>query len=259
MGNTNGTSFVDCAVAAARLNGALGRPTAALARLAPLLGGNPLPVPTTVTVRQLAAQLEIERDRFAAARRHLQVAITADPNNASLYFDLGTAFQDDPSGCDTRAARYFGKAWQRARTNAHYLAAWGVALVRSHRVSDGVARLNRAAKMAPGDLGVLELIVTGLLEAGRTQRARTIVNGARFAIRNTATINQLLNRIRFEETRMRQEFSGRARWEGTAVLPFVRLTTTGRTHTGSGVVRRDVASWNEPHLGRLRAHRAEPG
>lgn len=259
MGNNTDSSFADCAITAARLHGALGRPTAALTRLAPLLTGNPLPVSTTVLVRQLATQLEIERDRYAAARRHLKIAIAADPNNASLYFDLGTAFQDDPSGCDTRAARCFRKAWKLSRNHAHYLAAWGVALIRSHRVSAGVARLNRAAKQTPGDLAVLDLIVTGLLEAGRVQRARTIVNGARFAIRNAATINQLLNRIRFEETRLRQQRNRRAPWQGTAVLPFVRLTTTGRTHTGSGVVRRDVASWNEPHLGRLRTHRAEPG
>lgn len=259
MGNTTGTSSVDSTIAAARMAGALGRPSEALTRLAPLIDGNPLSAPHTVAVRQLAAHLEIERDRYAAARRHLKVAIAADANNASLYFDLGTAFQDDPSGCDTRAARCFHKAWHLAQSNAGYLAAWGVALIRCDRVAAGVVRLSRAAKMAPGDLGVLEQVVTGLLEAGRLRRAEAIVNRARFAIRNAAVINRLLNRIHFEETRMRQERAGRSRWNGTATLPFIRLTTTGRTHTGSGILRRDVASWSEPHLGRFRTHRAEPG
>src|SRR5687767_2010297 len=97
----------DAAWASARNLAESGRRADALAILTPLLARPGLPAGLAAKAHRLAAALHLRGDRYPAARRHLFAAAKAEPGNADTQYQLGIAFEDDPYGCDERAARRF--------------------------------------------------------------------------------------------------------------------------------------------------------
>src|SRR5205085_8192010 len=103
-------TLIDAAWASARDAAGAGRRVDARAILRVLLARADLPPGTAAKAHRLAAALDLHADRYAAARRHLRAAAKFEPGNADTHYQLGVAFEDDPHGCDERAARRFRRA-----------------------------------------------------------------------------------------------------------------------------------------------------
>src|SRR5690348_9999246 len=82
----------------------------ALNRLARLLARRDVPAAMAVEGHRFAGELAIELERYATARRHLKAATKLEPTLAEAYHLAGRAWEEDPDGCDRRAAICFKKA-----------------------------------------------------------------------------------------------------------------------------------------------------
>jgi tetratricopeptide (TPR) repeat protein len=216
------------------------------------------PPELTLLAHRLAARLFGANQSYKRARKHLYAALMLDPDNAELHYELGQAFENDPYGCDWRAARRFRRA-VALDPQPTYQAAFGRALVRINRLRAGSAQLLEAADMAPIDAAVLQVVVEGLCDAGRAEAAYRVLAKARFLAPGDAAIRRLWEEVKFA---VAQEAQGRTRRElrrGPTLLPFVCAETGERPAAAGGVVRQDAGSRTAPHLGRLRAYRAEQG
>lgn len=239
-----------------------GRRAEGLTRVRQLLSRADVPAAVAADARRLAAELLIDRERYGAARRHLKVAAGLEPGCARTYYLAGLASERDPAGDDRRAAVRFRKAAGLEPANPRYRAAFGRAAVRAGFVNAGARELAAAAELAPGDLSVLRLVVSGLLEAGRAEVARRVVVKARFVRPRCAVVAGLWNRVRFEAARLGQRVhrgaqDARVAREGRPLLPFVRVVRGDEPAAPAAGYRRDVISLPRPHLARLRATKAD--
>jgi hypothetical protein len=197
--------------------------------------------------------LELDRERYAAARRHLRAAAALEPNHAATHYRLGLAHERDPHGDDRRAAVRFRKASVLEPANPLYRAAFGRAVVRCDRLKAGVRALLAAAAAAPGDVPVLRVVVGGLLEAGKPNAARRVVARARFLCPESRELSGIWERVRFENARRRQQ-NERSKQDAPfategefVLLPFVRVVG-GSGRPRAGVIRRDRLSRPRPHI-----------
>jgi Flp pilus assembly protein TadD len=237
----------DAAWASARELAGSGRRADALAILTPLLARPGLPAGLATKAHRLAAALHLRGDRYSSARRHLYAAAKAEPGNADTQYQLGIAFEDDPYGCDERAARRFRKATRLDPRNAVYWAALGRAAVRVNRVIYGVRAIRKAVALAPTDPAVLAVVVEALRDASRPRLAWKFICRARFLAPSEVSLRRLSDRVKFDQACGRQQ---RVHLTGTpSVLPFVRVVSPCGA---SRVVRRDGGSTAAPHIGRLK-------
>ncbi|HEX4610891.1 MAG TPA: hypothetical protein VH092_22060, partial [Urbifossiella sp.] len=239
-----------------------GRRAEALDRVRQLLSQPDLPAGVAADAHRLAAELLIDRERYGAARRHLKAAAGLEPACARTYYLAGLASERDPAGDDRRAAARFRKAAGLEPTNPRYRAAFGRAAVRAGVVTAGTRELVAAAELAAGDLPVLRLVVSGLLEAGRAGAARRVLVKAKFLRPRCAAVAGMWNRVRFEAARQTQRShrgaqDARTATEGRPLLPFVRVVREERPAVVGTDSRRDVISLPRPHLARLRATKAD--
>ncbi|MBY0458192.1 MAG: hypothetical protein K2V38_12700 [Gemmataceae bacterium] len=113
-----------------------GRKSDALARLEMLLARPDVPADILAPARRLAGELALALGRYAVARRHLRASAppeSAEATNlvaAQVCFLLGRAWEEDPDGCDRRAAVAFRRAVRLDGDNALYLARFGLAAAR---------------------------------------------------------------------------------------------------------------------------------
>lgn len=249
---------------AARTLARSGRRTDALRQVRCLLARPDLPVGLATDAHRLAAELEIEAERYKPARRHLRAAATLDAGNARTYYLIGRAFEIDAEGNDRRAAVWYRKASRLEPRNSLYRAAFGRAAVRCDRVKLGVRELTAAADADPDNVAVLRVVIDGLLEAGKVRTARRILTTTRFLCPRNPEVLRLWERTRFETARVGQGYTRSTQDAGFAtegdvlILPFVRVVrpdASGKTSTGR--VRRDVVSLPRPHLGRLPSQKAD--
>jgi Flp pilus assembly protein TadD len=241
-------TLTTAAWASARELAARGRRKDALAVLAGLLARPDLPPGIATEAHRLAGALYFKTERYASARRHLLTAARAEPGHAETYYQLGIAFEDDPYGCDTRAARRFRKATRLDPTNATYWVALGRAAVRVNRVRYGLSAVQKAVALAPTDAAVLAVAVEALRDAGRPDRAWRVMCKARFLAPADAGLRRLWDRVKYDLACGRQE---RPLAANPSVLPFVRVVSPCGA---SRVVRRDGGSRPAPHFGRLKVH-----
>lgn len=258
--------------ASVRSSAAHGRRTDALTQLNCLLARPDLPVSVARDAHRLAGALSVDAEKYPKARRHLRLAAALAPTHAATFYLWGLAYERDPHGCDRLAAIRFRKASELKPENAMYRAAFGRAAVRCNRLKRGVRELLAAAAAAPGDVAVIRLVTEGLIEAGKLDAARQVLNKARFLSFETTKdqeLEDLLERVRFETARCVQREITRHRQDaafakdgGRVILPFVRLEngTCSATLSGSDSdesIRRDVVSLPRPHFPRLRVRRAD--
>jgi tetratricopeptide (TPR) repeat protein len=242
-----------------------GRRAEARTQLERLLTHPDLPAPVAADARRLAGELELERERFAAARRYFRAAAELEPEHARTQYLIGVAQERDPHGDDRRAAARFRKAVALDAENPLYRAAFGRAAVRCGKVKAGVRALLAAAELAeaPDAAAVVRIIVDGLTEAGRLGAARRVLAKARFVCPGNRDLNTLWERVRFETARRRQDQrrrqdAARATEGDLVLLPFVRLVVPAAGKTpAAGAIRRDLVSKPRPHLPRLRSIRAD--
>lgn len=235
---------------------AAGRRSEALAKLATVVSSPSLPDDVATAANRLAGELHLKAGRFAKARRHLLAAEKLDPQNAELHHLIGVAFQDDPYGSDTRAAKRFKLAVELAPDNAKFRAAFGLALVRLNRVRAGLKHLDTAIALAPSDVAVLSVVVEGFREADQPENGLKVIWQAMFLAPSDAGLRQLWNRVRFDVTQAEQAKSPKAKWLGKPkFLPFLRVNSSSTSTPGTGgIVRRDLGLRATPHFNRLRAY-----
>jgi hypothetical protein len=239
-----------------------GRRRDALTQLERLLACPDLPVPVAANAHRLTAELLIDAERFAMARRHLRVVAGLEPCCARTHYLAGLAFEKDPHGDDRRAAVRFRKASALEPHNPLFRACFGRAAVRCDRLKTGVRALLGAADAAPDSLPVVRVVVGGLIEAGRVTAARRVLAKARFLRPGNRELAGLWDRVRFEAARVGQnkrntQDAGFAREGDIVLLPFVRVVGSGAGKAAGGVIRRDVMSKPRPHLPRLRRSKAD--
>lgn len=250
---------------AARDTARSGRGADALTQVTRLLARPDLPAVVAADAHRLAAEILIEGERYAAARRHLRAARELQPLHARGFYLAGLAAERDPDGSDRRAAVRFRTASELEPGNALFRAAFGRAAVRCDRAATGVRELTAAAEAGLEDTAVLRVAVDGLLEAGRVGAARTVLIKARFARPRNADVLRLWDRVRFEAVRRGQRKTrspqdARVATEGAfPFLPFVRIAGgTSPRHPAKGpATRRDLLSIPRPHFARFGATKAD--
>ena len=253
-------ALVDSGLAVARLFARKGRRNDALTQSLMLLKRSDLTVSEAADAHRVAGECLLDSERFAKARKQLRSSLTLEPGHARTWFLAGLAQERDPHGDDTRAVRCFFRAHKLAPENAAYRAAFGRAAIRCDRLKRGVRELLIAAESALTDATLLEVVIEGLLEAGKVAAANRIIVKALFSCPRHGGIRRLQDRVRYESARRGQrrasstQDAGSAKDGGTRLLPFLRVV---RSDTGSTMapanVRQDVASFPRPHLPRLRS------
>lgn len=201
-----------------------------------------------------AAEVAVRAERFKLARRHLREAVRLRPTAAS-HFALAQAYENDPFGCDRRAAKHYKKAHQLDASTPKYRASLGRAMVRIGETKSGVNVLCRAVNAAPTDREVLEIAAEGLTEAGQPERAFRLLSQARFLAPHDPAIRQLWQQARYDLAAEGQRAERPTTARESTVLPFLKVfeadPADGRT------TRRDVGSRPVAHVGRLRTYRAD--
>jgi tetratricopeptide (TPR) repeat protein len=250
---------------------ARGRHADALHQLTLLLARPDLPSALVAEGHRLAGELALALDRYSTARRHLKAAAALEPEHAATRYLCGRAWEEDPDGCDRRAAICFRKAATLEPTSALYRAAFGRAAARCGKVKFGAREMLGAAADAPGDGEVIRLAVRGLLEVGKPGEARRVLARAKFLRPDDRELAMLWERVKFETARLTQRKMAKTR-EATrhaqdapfatdgdrVVLPFVRIADTRPARAADGgTMRRDTISFPRPHFPRLLARKAD--
>lgn len=244
-------SLLDGGLAAAAHHYLTGRAAHAAATLSQLRGGTDSPA-EGVRVLRAAAAVAFGQEKYRRARKLLREAIALAPTNAGLWFEMGRAHEDDPHGCDRKAARRYKKAAQLNANEPKYKAALGRAMVRINEVGSGVRVLCRAADAAPTDPDVLGVVAEGLREAGRAELAFKLLSKARFLAPTDRGIEHLWARAKFDMLAERQKGG---RMQPTAI-PMLRVYQDVPTQANTRIDRGHSPA---PHIARLRAFRSDMG
>ncbi len=244
----------------------------ALRHVMRLLARPDVPETLTAKAQRLAGQLALELGQYPVARRHWKAVLHRAGDSAEAYYAIGRAWEEDPDGCDRRAAIAFRHALKHEPANPIYRAAYGRAAARCGQVRRGIRDMLAAARQAENDLAVIRVVVSGLLEIGQVGQARRIVTKARFLASGNAELVALWEWVKFEGARSAQR-SGRgfrhpnktqrmaqdARFatEGVrTIVPLLHVVGTIPPQPDSGW-RRDAASYPRPHFARLRYRKAD--
>jgi tetratricopeptide (TPR) repeat protein len=235
-------------------------------------------VPTDLApeAHRFAGELAMELARYTTAQRHLKAAAALEPEHARTRFLLGRVWEEDPDGCDRRAAICFKKAVALDAANPLYRAAFGRAAARCGKVKFGTREMLAATGTAgtAGDMTVVRIAVGGLLEVGQIAAARRVLAKARFLCPGNNELVALWERVKFESARSAQrklvktekmqtntryaQDAQLARDGDRVTLPFAPGTgAKGDGPKSGGTVRRDGPSFPRPHLARLRTSRAD--
>lgn len=252
-----------------------GQQANAFAQLTRLLARPDVPATLALEGNRRAGELALALEKYAPARRHLKAAATLEPT-ADTHYLMGRAWEEDPDGCDRRAAICYKKAVKLDAANPLYRVAFGRAAARCGKVKFGTREMLAAVATAANNLEVIRIAVMGLLEVGRVNEARAVVARARFLHPNNSELAAMWERVKFESARLSQgnlvktaktaETHENTRYAQDAhfategdrvILPFVRTVGTNNGNGSGRTVRHDTASFPRPHIARLRARKAD--
>ncbi len=230
-----------------------GRTSRAAATLRQVRGGADTPA-DAVKVLRAGASVAVCAEKYRRARELLREALALAPTDAGLWFDLGRAYEDDPHGCDRKAARRYQKAAQLNANEPKFKATLGRAMVRINEVGRGVRQLCRAADAAPADADVLGVVAEGLREAGQAELAFELLSKARFLAPADRGIQHLWARAKFDMLAERQRGG-----QGTQPTSIPMLRVFNDAPAPRPNVRTDNTHTPAPHIARLRAFRSDLG
>ena len=242
--------FLSACWTQARAAATAGDRATALRRVAPVLADPDCPPVLRRSAHRLAARTLVSAGKFAAARKHLKAVCELAPLDATAQHDLGVAYEDDPYGCDRRAAVCFKRAVGLRPTDGRFRAARGRALVRVGRLKRGVAELLAAVESNPADSVVLGVVLDGLVAAGKPRTAQKLLDRAAFLAPTSVEIRRLRERAKFAVA----GGTPVARPRPAARLQLLTFTPAPEVRP-LRLVRADVGSRQGPHFTRLHAFR----
>jgi hypothetical protein len=266
-------TLIDAGWESVRATAERGQRADALTRLRGLLARPDVPAALAAEGHRFAGELALDLGRYATARRHLKASAALAPECGGTHYLAGRAWEEDPDGCDRKAAICYRRATKLGSQSLHR-AAFGRAAARCGKVRFGVREMLAATEQAPGDLAVVRIAVQGLLEVGRVAAARRVLTTARFLRPGVPELTGLWERVKFEAARQAQRAGATARTREIAryaqdaqfatdgdrvTLPFVRVVRDANAPKdgAGGTGRHDVASFPRPHLARLWARKAD--
>ena len=174
-------SLIDAGWESIRATAKRGQRALALNRLTRLLARPDVPSELAPEAHRLAGELALDLGRYATARGHLKAAAKLEPAHAGTRYLAGRAWEEDPDGCDRRAAICFKKAVNLDAAKPLYRAAFGRAAARCGKANLGTREMLAATGTigAAGNVTVVRVAVGGLLEVGKIA-ARRVLAKARF-------------------------------------------------------------------------------
>jgi tetratricopeptide (TPR) repeat protein len=185
-----------------------------------------VPAETAEEAQVRLAELQLQRRKFARARRHLAAALSYQPDCPRLHQLMATATQADDRGDLDRAYDYFRRAVVLDPEHVPCLAAAGLLAVRLGQTEEGLTLLRRALERDPDSVDVVSKLAKALRLAGRSEEARAVLRAAVFRNPRTPKFRRLWEEFQFQQTRRAQEGQRRRRKvradaEGPVLLPFV--------------------------------------
>jgi tetratricopeptide (TPR) repeat protein len=206
---------------------ALGRIHDALRTLKRLCRFRELPTEAAEEAQARLGEMQIQRGKFARARRHLTAALRACPENARYHYLLATAVDADPHADPQRAAEHYRRSLELDPDQPDCLVRHGELLLRLGQREEGLGCLCRAVELSPNDPEVVGKLAAGLRLANQADEARSVLRAALFRNRRDHRFHQLWNDFRFQEARRGQAAARRQDEEaggedGPVLLPFPR-------------------------------------
>lgn len=201
------------------------------------------------------AEIYLKRRKYKQARRHLTAALRYQPDNARYHYLLATALCAEEGEDLPRAGEHFRRALELDPGHVKCLADYGHLLLLLGQTEEGLARLREAAQRGPEDIEVLGKLVKGLRLCGRSEEARSVLQGAMFRNARSPRFRKLWNEFRFQQARRRsdaermQQAENEADGEQPVLLPFIRVVSeTPRASDCPTILRREDGSANARSL-----------
>lgn len=226
-------------------------------RLLRLLAGHKdLPADVAEEVQYRLGEMQMQRGKYAAARRHLLAALNHCPENARYHYLTGVALERAEPADLARAAEHYRRSLELDATQTDCLCALGLLALRLGEREEGLRCLREAAEAACDDLAVLRNVVDGLLLANQAAEARGLLLAARFRHPRDARYLGLWNDFQFRQARREQEQANHQRAAGSdepVLLPFFRVEgrPANPERLPGKILRHDPPSRPAPHLPRV--------
>jgi tetratricopeptide (TPR) repeat protein len=228
----------------------MGRLGDALAMFRRLAEFRELPEEDAEEIQLRLAQIQLARQKFARARRHLTTALLYQPDNPRYHFLMaGALAADDRRGDRQRALEHYRTSLRLDPEQPDCQSECGLLAVRLGQVEEGLACLRRAVELAPVDPRLVARLVQGLREDGRDEEARQELRAALFRNARDPRFRALWNDFQYRQLRDKQLAARSALEEettpeeGPTILPFAPLPPDRPTIPFSDkMIRRDVPS-----------------
>jgi tetratricopeptide (TPR) repeat protein len=212
-----------------------------------------------VALRLAAAHLR--RRQFKRARQYLKIALGIQPDNARSHYLMARAFDAGATPNARRALEHYRIAVELEPEHPAWLCRYGLLLARLGRSREALAKLRRAAEMAPDNVPDLKKIVEGMRLANATDEAWRLLLAARFRNPRDSRFLGLWRDFQFQQLRKQQE-TARPRVVAVAGRPVLLAFVPPKgkpkaTRLGDKRVRMDGASGTPPPRSILRVRRPD--
>jgi tetratricopeptide (TPR) repeat protein len=207
------------------------------------------------------AEDNLRRRQFKRARQYLKIALGIQPDNGRSHYLMARALDAGAAPNTRRALEHYQVAVELEPEQPAWLCRHGMLLARLGRSREALAKLRRAAKIAPDDVRILKKAVEGMRIANAADEARQLLLAARFRNPRDGQVLGLWKDFQFQQLRKEQE-TARPRIMAVAarpiVLPFVRLKGEPmNTRSGNKRIRKDEASGTPSPRSILRVRRPD--
>lgn len=167
------------------------------------------------------AEIHLRRRDFKQARRHLNVALASQPDNAAYHHLMAMAVEDDPDADPRRAVLHYRKAVELEPENAEYRSDYGLFIIDFGKPREGIRQLEKAVKLAPEDGQFAQQLTLALAGEGQFDKARRVALHALFRNPDDSRLRRLWYDLRFQEARFdQQRCKLKAKNAEVVLLPF---------------------------------------